>query len=88
MDSTRQADPYGRGSYCIVVALHGDDSREAAALRSFRDDVLKELPLGDRLVSLYYRVSPAATRFLSSHSRARSLAAASISATASFLARY
>lgn len=56
--TTRQADPYGRGSYCVVVALHGTDSAEAETLRRFRDDVLRRLPAGDRLVDAYYHASP------------------------------
>lgn len=76
--TTRQADPYGRGSYCIVVALHGSQSAEAETLRRFRDDVLRRLPLGDRLVDAYYRVSPRATAWLSGRRLAARAAAAGI----------
>lgn len=54
----RQADPYGRGSYCIVVAMHGDRSREAEVLRDFRDNYLQRVPGGKKLIELYYNVSP------------------------------
>ena len=53
-----QADPYGRGSYCIVVAMHGDQSREAEVLREFRDTYLREILLGETLVNVYYSFSP------------------------------
>lgn len=56
--SVNQADPYGRGSYCIVVAMHGDNSREAEILRKFRDSFLSRLPGGDRFIEAYYRASP------------------------------
>ncbi|MFB6144876.1 MAG: CFI-box-CTERM domain-containing protein [Candidatus Nanohaloarchaea archaeon] len=59
MSYKQQADPYGRGSYCIVVAMTGNGSREAEILRSFRDEYISEIPGGERLISLYYRMSPA-----------------------------
>ena len=54
----RQADPYGRGSYCIVVAMHGDNSKEAEVLREFRDRYLQRFPGGKKLMNFYYWVSP------------------------------
>lgn len=53
-----QADPYGRGSYCIVVAMHGDQSREAQVLREFRDRYMKGNIIGEKFVDAYYRFSP------------------------------
>lgn len=53
-----QADPYGRGSYCIVVAMHGDQSREAKVLREFRDQYMKGNMVGEKLIDAYYRLSP------------------------------
>lgn len=79
METTGQADPYGRGSYCIVVALHGTDSREAETLRWFRDEVLHSLPGGERLVDAYYRACPLVTARLSGNSHASAAIAASIS---------
>lgn len=81
----RQADPYGRGSYCIVVALHGDKSNEAELLRNFRDNFLKKLPLGDRLVSSYYRISPTLVSLVSNNRVAESIISRSISAFASLV---
>lgn len=82
MTATQQADPYGRGGYCIVVALHGTDSPEAEQLREFRDQYLTALLGGDRLMDLYYRISPPVNGFLGRHDGISSLVAAGISATA------
>ncbi len=80
--STRQADPYGRGSYCIVVALHGTDSTEAESLRAFRDRILSRLPCGPAAIDLYYRASPAVTAWLSGRPLAERVLATTISTIA------
>jgi hypothetical protein len=59
-----QADPYGRGGYCIVVAMHGDKSREAEVLRNFRDEYLEGNIFGEKIIDLYYRLSPKLNRNL------------------------
>lgn len=38
MQTVEQADPYGRGSYCIIVALHGSDSDVTENLRDLRNN--------------------------------------------------
>lgn len=81
----RQADPYGRGSYCIVVTLHGDESREAEVLREFRDRYLEKLPMGDRLVELYYRASPAVCSVLERNSRLETVTSSFVSSLAGML---
>jgi len=82
MTQTQQADPYGRGSYCIVVALHGTDSWEAEALRAFRDRYVTRLPGGDAFMEWYYAISPDVTAFLDGHGRLAAIAAAGIGAIA------
>lgn len=57
-----QADPYGRGGYCIVVAMHGDKSREAEVLRDFRDNYLEGNIFGEKIIDLYYGLSPKVNR--------------------------
>lgn len=57
-----QADPYGRGGYCIVVAMHGDDSKEAEVLRNFRDKHLKGNLIGEKIIDIYYSASPKVNR--------------------------
>lgn len=78
----KQADPYGRGSYCIVVAMHGDSSSEAEILRSFRDNVMRRMPGGDRLINLYYRMSPKLVSVARSNRSASRLFSQAISGTA------
>lgn len=82
MTETQQADPYGRGSYCIVVALHGTDSREAEALRAFRDKYLTRVPGGDAFMDFYYHISPGVTAFLDGRDRIASICATGIGAIA------
>lgn len=82
MTEVQQADPYGRGSYCIVVALCGTDSREAEALRAFRDRYVTRLPGGDAFMDLYYAISPDVTAFLDGRDRLASVCAAGIGAIA------
>lgn len=81
----RQADPYGRGSYCIVVALHGDQSREAELLRNFRDNFLKKIPMGDKLIESYYQISPSIISFLNQNRVLQSLTSKSISVFANLV---
>jgi len=81
----KQADPYGRGSYCIVVALHGDKSSEAELLRNFRDNFLKKLPLGNKLVESYYRISPSVVSILNQNRVLQSLTSKSISIFANLI---
>lgn len=80
----QQADPYGRGSYCIVVAIHGDQSREAEVLRKFRDRYMKGNIVGEKIIEAYYRFSPGFNRRFSGQSltgRAASAAITSFSRT-------
>lgn len=77
-----QADPYGRGSYCIVVAMHGDQSREAEVLREFRDTYLKGNLLGEKLVNFYYRFSPKFNSKVSAQSLPGRMTSAAISSFA------
>lgn len=81
----RQADPYGRGSYCIVVALHGDQSREAELLRNFRDSFLKKIPMGDKLVESYYRISPSVVSILNQNKVLQSLTSKCVSVFANLV---
>lgn len=74
-----QADPYGRGSYCIVVAMHGNHSREAEVLREFRDSYLKDNLVGEKLVEAYYRFSPKFNSKVSGQSITGRLTSAAIS---------
>lgn len=48
------------GGFCFVAtAAYGDyDAPAVRALRVFRDVVLARLPLGDRVIAAYYRLSP------------------------------
>lgn len=75
-----QADPYGRGSYCIVVAMHGDQSREAQVLREFRDRYLEGNIIGEKLVDTYYRFSPKFNSRVSSQGFVGKMTSAAISA--------
>lgn len=77
-----QADPYGRGSYCIVVAMHGDQSREAEVLREFRDTYLKGNLLGEKLVNFYYSFSPKFNSKVSARSLPGRVTSAAISSFA------
>lgn len=77
-----QADPYGRGSYCIVVAMHGDQSREAEVLREFRDTYLKGNLAGEKLVNMYYNVSPKLNSKVSGQSLLGKVTSATISSFA------
>ena len=43
---------------CFIVQMYGDDSKEAALMRSFRDSVLSQIPEGQAIIDLYYRFSP------------------------------
>ena len=43
---------------CPVVILYGEKSHTTAALRLFRDEVLRTTPEGRELIELYYHVSP------------------------------
>lgn len=76
--AVRQADPYGRGSYCVVVALHGTDSAEAEQLRAFRDRYVYRLPGGRAFMQLYYRFSPGTVRALAHRPRLRGLVSTGI----------
>lgn len=85
MSYREQADPYGRGSYCIVVALHGDSSREAEILRDFRDNYVSHLPMGDRFIGFYYRISPAVTAKLETSRGMSKLVSGAVSSVSSTL---
>ena len=51
------------GPQCfIATAVYSADSPEVAAFRRFRDDVLGLRPAGRLAVRLYYAVSPAVAR--------------------------
>lgn len=80
-----QADPYGRGSYCIVVALHGDSSSEAEILRNFRDNFLKKLPMGNRIIKTYYHASPSIISILNRNRILGSVTSKSISLFANLI---
>lgn len=80
--TVRQADPYGKGSYCIVVALHGMDSVEAERLRRFRDTYLYRLPGGRAAMNRYYRLSPRITHHLSHRPRLSEVAAFGVTVAA------
>ena len=43
---------------CPSVLIYGEDSDEVAILRAYRDEVLSETPAGQKLISLYYKMSP------------------------------
>lgn len=83
--TVRQADPYGKGSYCIVVALHGSNSFEAETLRRFRDRYVYSLPGGRAMMDLYYRVSPAVVEQLSTRSVLRGVVSSGITSFSRFV---
>lgn len=56
---------------CIAAHLFGEPSREVAALRRYRDDVLRSTRYGRVLIALYYGISPVACSLLA---RSRCLA--------------
>ncbi len=56
---------------CIAAHLFGDPSPEVAALRRYRDDVLRSTLYGRALIALYYRTSPVTCSLLA---RSRCLA--------------
>ena len=43
---------------CPLSLIYGDDSLQAGALRTFRDDVLRRTPEGRELIRLYYQWGP------------------------------
>ena len=62
----------------IAVSLYGSyDCAEVNTLRRFRDDVLSRNPGGRLLVGSYYRVSPAAAKWVQDKPRVRKLLKAS-----------
>lgn len=56
----------GDNASCAVAAVYGEAAGEVQLLRDFRDRVLVKSPVGQHIIWLYYRVSPAiATRIRS-----------------------
>jgi hypothetical protein len=47
---------------CPLSLMYGDDSPQAGALRTFRDDVLRRTPEGRELIRIYYQWGPAVAR--------------------------
>lgn len=59
MPSNVRATLYGVAGPCAVRELYGEDSKEVALLRNFRDTILDKTAEGKALISLYYQLSPA-----------------------------
>jgi hypothetical protein len=59
MPSNIRATLYGVAGPCAVRELYGEDSKEVALLRNFRDTILDKTAEGKALISLYYQLSPA-----------------------------
>ena len=58
---------YAPGCFIATAAYGTDTAKQLDVLRSFRDQVLMKDPLGARLVSLYYRLSPPAANYIAQH---------------------
>lgn len=58
---------YAPGCFIATAAYGTDTAKQIDVLRAFRDQVLLKDPLGARLVSLYYRLSPPAANYISQH---------------------
>jgi hypothetical protein len=43
---------------CLVESLYGENSGNTQLLRTFRDNVLRQTTEGEKLIQLYYRLSP------------------------------
>ena len=54
LDSSLLANPQG----CLVQMIFGQDSKEVAILRNFRDEILNKTAEGQALIKLYYLWSP------------------------------
>lgn len=58
----------------IATAVYGIDAPETVRLRQFRDEVLvKKVPAGNWIVSIYYRISPMVAKLLDHNLAVRSL---------------
>jgi hypothetical protein len=51
-------------SRCLVESLYGENSQNTQALRKFRDNVLSQTTEGEKLIQLYYGLSPIAVELL------------------------
>ena len=56
-ETTTTIDDSG-SSTCPSVVIYGEDSDEVALLRAYRDEVLSKTSEGQKLTSLYYKMSP------------------------------
>lgn len=59
----------GGDSRCVVATLAFGEAPETCILRCFRDQVMRRRALGRRLIVVYYRLAPAACRFLNRRPR-------------------
>jgi rhodanese-related sulfurtransferase len=49
---------------CIAEALYGEQSHEVEILKDFRDNVLASTPAGEKIIDLYYYMSPIIVSFI------------------------
>lgn len=57
----------GSGNCFIATASYGPDDSNVATLRAFRDDYMRTNPVGQGLVSTYYKISPPIAGFIDNH---------------------
>jgi len=47
---------------CVFYQTYGENSAEVELLRQFRDEVLRQTPVGQTIIELYYQWSPVIAR--------------------------
>jgi hypothetical protein len=59
-------------SRCLVESLYGENSDNTQVLRKFRDTVLSQTTEGEKLIQLYYHLSPIAVELLKGDQKLKS----------------
>ncbi len=56
---------------CSLIPIYGEDSEEVKLLRTFRDEVLSQSPVGREIIELYYQWSPAIAKAMEEDAKFR-----------------
>ncbi len=56
---------------CLINALYGDQSGETQTLREFRDNVLSKTAEGQKVIEMYYALSPTIVKFMNKNENFR-----------------